>query len=107
MTTTHEFDAYCNTVALEDPPYHEQLLMMQELEECRESALKEHGAIDALEGLRNRLVFFRDEYEKYYQNDASVSNYSAMLAHQMSVRILDEEVETHKRWLKRARGGVL
>ena len=49
--TSHEFDLYCNTVALEEPPYHEQLLMMQQFEETYNAALKQQGAIDALENL--------------------------------------------------------
>ena len=104
--STHEFDAYCENQDFAEPDYHEQLLALHEFEENREDALKEQGAIDALEGLRTRLAFFQDAYEKHYQNDDSVSNYSAMLAHQLSVKTLDEEVETHKRWLQRAKGGV-
>jgi len=49
--TSHEFDLYCNTVALEEPPYHEQLLMMQQFEETHNAALKQQGAIDALGNL--------------------------------------------------------
>ena len=49
--TTHEFDAHCDIVAVEEPDYHEQIAMMQEMEECRESALKQQGAIDALQSL--------------------------------------------------------
>ena len=105
MTTTHEFDAHCDTQDFAEPNYHEQIAVMQEMEETREELLREQGAINALERLRNRLVFFRDAYETHYQNDASTSNYSAMLAHRLSVRTLDEEVESHKRWLKQARGG--
>ena len=104
--STHEFDAYLDMQDIIEPDYHEQVAVMHEFEENREDALKEQGAIDALEGLRTRLAFFQDAYEKHYQNDDSVSNYSAMLAHQLSVKTLDEEVETHKRWLQRAKGGV-
>jgi len=66
MTSKHEYDSHCDTVALEEPDYHEQLLVLHEFEENREDALKEQGAIDALEGLRTRLVFFQDAYEKHY-----------------------------------------
>ena len=40
---SHEFDIYCNAVALEEPPYHEQLLIMQQFEETREATLKQQG----------------------------------------------------------------
>jgi len=49
--TSHEWDASLETQPLEDPPYHEQIAMMHELERARESALKQQGAIDALQGL--------------------------------------------------------
>jgi hypothetical protein len=51
--TTHEFDTYLDVQSAEhfDPPYHEQLLMMQEFEESRNNALKNQGAIDALQNL--------------------------------------------------------
>ena len=51
MTSKHEYDSHCDTVALEEPDYHEQLLMVQEFEEYREAALKQQGAIDALQNL--------------------------------------------------------
>ena len=104
--TSHEFDAYCDNQDFAEPDYHEQITVMHEIELDRETTLKEQGAITALESLRNRLAFFQDAYEKHYQSDASVSNYSAMLAHQLSVQTLDEEVESHKRWLQHAKGGV-
>jgi len=49
--TSHEFDAYLDMQPLEDPPYHEQIAVMHELERTRESALKQQGAIDALQSL--------------------------------------------------------
>ena len=49
--SSHEFDAYCDSVALDDPPYHEQIAIMHELESTRETALKQQGAIDALQSL--------------------------------------------------------
>jgi hypothetical protein len=107
MTTTHEFDAHCDQQDFAEPDYHEQVAVLWEMEENHEESLREQGAINALERLRNRLVFFRDAYETHYQNDASTSNYSAMLAHQLSVQTLDCELETHKQWLQLAKGGVL
>jgi hypothetical protein len=49
--TTHEVDAYFGMQPLEDPPYHEQIAVMHELERTREDSLKQQGAIDALQGL--------------------------------------------------------
>ena len=49
--TSHEWDVYLDTQPLEDPPYHEQIAMMHEVELTRETALKQQGAIDALQGL--------------------------------------------------------
>jgi hypothetical protein len=49
--TTHDFDAYCDTLPLEEPPYHEQMLFLQEVEEAHEAALKQQGAIEALQNL--------------------------------------------------------
>jgi len=51
MTTTHEWDAYCDSLPLEEPPYHEQLLAMQEMEEAHEATLKRQGAVEALQNL--------------------------------------------------------
>jgi len=50
---THEFDAWLDLQPDEhfEPPYHEQLLAMQQFEECRDAALKQQGAIDALRNL--------------------------------------------------------
>ena len=42
--TTHEFDAHFDRQPLEDPPYHEQIAVMH-------AALKQQGAIDALQSL--------------------------------------------------------
>ena len=49
--TTHEFDAYCDSQPFEEPPYHEQLIAMQEMEEMHEAALKQQGAVEALQNL--------------------------------------------------------
>ena len=51
MTTTHEWDAYCDSQPFEEPPYHEQLIAMQEMEEMHEATLKRQGAIEALQNL--------------------------------------------------------
>jgi len=48
---SHEFDAYLDTQPPQAPPYHEQIAVMHELEMARESALKQQGAIDALQRL--------------------------------------------------------
>jgi len=105
--TTHEFDAYCDSQEFAEPDYHEPLLMMHEVEKKREDTLKGEGALDALQRLRNRLAFFLNEYEKLYLEDASVSNYSAKLAHQTAIETLDCELEHHKRWLQLVKGGVI
>jgi len=49
--TSHEVDAYFDTQPLEDPPYHEQIAVMHELEKTRENALKQQGAREALQSL--------------------------------------------------------
>ena len=49
--TSHEWDASLDTQPLEDPPYHEQIAMMHELEKTRETALKQQGAKEALQSL--------------------------------------------------------
>ena len=106
MTTTHEFDAYFDMQPLEDPPYHEQIAVMQEFEEHRENTARRNGALDALVTLRSRLAFFLNAYEEYYRNDDSVSHYSALLSYQTAIETLDSEVEKHQRWLRLAKGGI-
>jgi hypothetical protein len=56
--TTHEFDAYCDTLPAEhfEPPYHEQLLVMQEFEMTRETVLKKQGAREALEAVYSKIA---------------------------------------------------
>ena len=58
MTTTHEFDAYLDTLPDEhfEPPYHEQLVVMQEFQETREATLKQQGAKEALGELKHYLL---------------------------------------------------
>ena len=51
MTSKHEYDSHCDTVALEELDYHEQLLVLHEFETAHEAKLKRLGAIDALENL--------------------------------------------------------
>ena len=55
--TSHEFDAYLDTLPDEhfEPPYHEQLLVLQEFEETREASLKQQGAIEALDALKDSI----------------------------------------------------
>ena len=54
---TREFDAYLDTLPDEhfEPPYHEQLLVLQEFEETREASLKQQGAIEALDALKDSI----------------------------------------------------
>ena len=68
MTTTHEFDAYLDMQPLEEPPYHEQIAVMHEFELDRDTALKQQGAIDALQSLTITLsaLCLRDEVEGDY-----------------------------------------
>jgi DNA modification methylase len=106
MTTTHEFDAYCDTQNIEDPPYHEQIALMHEYDEQCDKIAKCNGALDALVALRSRLVFFLNAYEEYYRNDVNVSHYSALLSYQTAIETLDCEVEKHQRGLAFAKGGV-
>ena len=58
MTTSHEFDAYCDTQPDEhfEPDYHEQLVVMQEFEVTRETALRKQGAKEALCELKHYLL---------------------------------------------------
>jgi len=55
--TTHEFDAYLDMQHGEhfEPPYHEQIVILQEFEETREAALKRLGAREALNELKSYL----------------------------------------------------
>ena len=66
--TSHEFDAYLDTQPLEDPPYHEQIAVMHEVEMAREATLKQQGAIDALEKLSLTLsqIIIRDDVRGDY-----------------------------------------
>ena len=51
MTSKHEYGSHYDTVALEEPDYHEQIALIQEFEEAHEAKLKQLGAIDALQNL--------------------------------------------------------
>ena len=68
--TSHEFDAYLDTQPPEhfDPPYHEQIAVMHEIEMTREATLKQQGAIDALETLSLTLsqIIIRDDVRGDY-----------------------------------------
>jgi len=60
--TTHEFDAYCDTQPLQEPPYHEDLLLAEmhrdftEMEIEKEANLKRQGAKEALDELKLFLL---------------------------------------------------
>ena len=73
--TSHEFDLYCDTLPAEhfEPDYHEQLLVMQEFEMTRETALKRLGAKEALEAVYSKIA-------KMMWNDPSTST-GLWLAH--------------------------
>ena len=66
--TTHDFDAYCDTLPDQEPPYHEQLAVMQEIEKAHEAALKRQGAIEALQNLTVTLstLILRESVESGY-----------------------------------------
>jgi hypothetical protein len=66
--TSHEFDAYLDMQSIEEPPYHEQLAVMHEIEHTRETTLKQQGAIDALQNLKVTLsaLCLRDDVEGEY-----------------------------------------
>ena len=66
--TTHEFDKHCDIVPYEEPTYHEQLLMMEAMEMEREDALRQQGAITALQKLSTILsaLIVRDSVEGDY-----------------------------------------
>ena len=68
MTSKHEFDTWLDMQDIEDPPYHEQLLLMQQFEETREKELKQQGAIDALHNLTVTLsaLCLRDDVKGEY-----------------------------------------
>jgi len=66
--TTHDFDTYNDGLPHQEPPYHEQLLVMQEMEEAYESTLKRQGAIEALQNLTVTLsaLILRDSVHGDY-----------------------------------------
>jgi len=68
MTTKHEFDAYCDTIEIAEPDYHEQMTLMDEFERARDAALKQQGAIDALQHLTITLsaLCLREDVEGDY-----------------------------------------
>ena len=53
MTTKHEHCAWLDMQPDEhfEPPYHEQLIAVQEMEEAHDAELRRQGAIDALRNL--------------------------------------------------------
>jgi hypothetical protein len=90
--STHEFDAYLDMQPLEDPPYHEQLLAMHEYEEAE----KWKPAVAALEGLRERLMFFENAYAKEDQELLYIT--AALGAYQIAIDTLDQELNRYRRW---------
>jgi len=68
--TTHEFDAYLDMQpdGHFEPPYHEQIAVMQEMEAAHESNLKRQGAIEALHNLTITLsqIILRDNVQGDY-----------------------------------------
>jgi hypothetical protein len=56
--TTHEFDTLCDTLPLQEPPYHEQLIVMQEMETERMATLRQEGAVAALQNFSLTLSAF-------------------------------------------------
>ena len=66
--TTHEFDVHFDTLPHQEPPYHEQIAVMHEFEETRESDLKRQGAIEALHNLTITLsqLILRDNVQGDY-----------------------------------------
>jgi len=66
MTTTHEYDAYCDAVTIDDR-YHEELPLMEqqiqderEMKEAYDAALLRRGAKEALEDLKEKIQDHRD-----------------------------------------------
>ena len=91
--TTHELDTYLDTLPAEhfEPPYHEQLLVMQEFEVARETALKRQGAIEALEAVYSKIA-------KMMWNNPSTST-GLWIAHR--------EIKDQLNAIRLAEGGVL
>ena len=101
--STHEFDAHCETQDFAEPNYHEQLLALQEYEEAKQWI----PAIVALEGLKERLVFFENAYSKENQEFVYVT--AALGAYRIAIETLDQELAKYQRWAGLptvAKGGV-
>jgi hypothetical protein len=67
--TTHEHDAYCDAVRQDsEPDYHEQLIVMQEMEAAHENVLRQQGAVAALQNLSLTLsaLILRDSVKGDY-----------------------------------------
>ena len=66
--SSHEFDTWLETQPLQEPPYHEQMLVMHEMEEAHETNLKRLGAIEALYDLKMTLTMLclRDDVQGDY-----------------------------------------
>ena len=92
MTSKHEYDTHCDIVAVEEPDYHEQIALMHELEEAK----KWVPAIVALEGLRERLMFFENAYAN--DNQELVYITAALGAYRIAIDTLDTELDKYRRW---------
>jgi hypothetical protein len=103
MTSKHEFDAHLDVQPLENPPYHEQIALMHEFEEVQ----KWRPAVDALEGLRARLMFFENTYAKEDQELLYIT--AALGAYRIAIDTLDQELDRYRQWagLPTVKGGVL
>jgi hypothetical protein len=66
--TSHEFDTHCDTLPYQEPDYHEQAIVMQEMEVVHDNALRQQGAIEALQNLSITLskLILRDSVEGEY-----------------------------------------
>jgi len=73
MTTTHEFDAHIDTQEFREPPYHEQVLVMQEFAEGRDAVLRFEGQMIALEGLKTYLSEYMtdDDFIEHWEGIAT------------------------------------
>ena len=86
MTTTHEFDAHCDTQHFAEPDYHELIVLMHEFEESREEALQRQGAIATLKDLRSYLLRYRPVHET---NDVTRGLRWAITAIEIQIKQLD------------------
>ena len=90
--TTHELDAYLDMQPDEhfEPDYHEQLVVMEEFDVVRETALKRQGAIEASEVVYSNIA-------KMVWNDPSTST---------GLWLAQREIKEHLATLTVVEGGV-